>query len=409
MQRIVVKNFGPLKDIDLEIKDFMVFIGPNASGKSTLAKLIYFFLNVPENLAKAHLDSFGLSDDELRQKLSNSYLKYFNYGLPPSFLENTYIKFEYSEEINITFDRTIGSHSFPFSIVYSSKFESILNYINKLKDFFESKDFGDIDKNYIENKYQFFNEIKSVINLEFSRIIDLRKYYFPEGRSSFNYNSDTLKDYEKSFSDLIKESQFFLNDIFSRGFGKKDLVEIIGGKIIKLEDGRYGLELKDGQRVIFQLLSSGQKEVFWFLVSLFQIFKKDEPNYLFIEEPETHLFPDKQKNLLYYLVSLYKKSHSQLLITTHSHYIIGVINVLINAHRIGQLHPEKVEKVISKEYWLDKERVFVGRLIDGKLENVYSEEAEMFDHEELTQTSGLLNSEMDELYEIEFESENDKD
>ena len=46
MQRIIVKNFGPLKDIDLEIKDYMVFLGPQASGKSTLAKLIYGFKEV---------------------------------------------------------------------------------------------------------------------------------------------------------------------------------------------------------------------------------------------------------------------------------------------------------------------------------------------------------------------------
>ena len=52
MQRIEVKNFGPLKDITLDIKDYMVFIGPQASGKSTLAKLIYFFLKLEEIIRK---------------------------------------------------------------------------------------------------------------------------------------------------------------------------------------------------------------------------------------------------------------------------------------------------------------------------------------------------------------------
>ena len=52
MQRIEVKNFGPLKDINLEIKDYMVFIGPQASGKSTLAKLIYFFWKVESDIYK---------------------------------------------------------------------------------------------------------------------------------------------------------------------------------------------------------------------------------------------------------------------------------------------------------------------------------------------------------------------
>ncbi|MFK7948849.1 MAG: AAA family ATPase, partial [Saprospiraceae bacterium] len=34
MQKLIIKNFGPIKDVKLEIKDFMVFIGPQASGKS---------------------------------------------------------------------------------------------------------------------------------------------------------------------------------------------------------------------------------------------------------------------------------------------------------------------------------------------------------------------------------------
>jgi predicted ATPase len=38
--QLTVKNFGPLSNIDLEMKDIMVFIGPQASGKSTLAKML---------------------------------------------------------------------------------------------------------------------------------------------------------------------------------------------------------------------------------------------------------------------------------------------------------------------------------------------------------------------------------
>ena len=40
MQRLVVKNFGPLKDIDIELKPINLIIGENGSGKSVLGKLI---------------------------------------------------------------------------------------------------------------------------------------------------------------------------------------------------------------------------------------------------------------------------------------------------------------------------------------------------------------------------------
>ena len=46
MQKIVIHKLGPVKDCELEIKEFTVFTGPQASGKSTVAKSIFFFKNV---------------------------------------------------------------------------------------------------------------------------------------------------------------------------------------------------------------------------------------------------------------------------------------------------------------------------------------------------------------------------
>jgi predicted ATPase len=37
---LTIENFGPIKKASVEVKDMLVFIGPQASGKSTLAKLI---------------------------------------------------------------------------------------------------------------------------------------------------------------------------------------------------------------------------------------------------------------------------------------------------------------------------------------------------------------------------------
>ena len=42
MNKIVIDKFGPLNNVELSINDINVYIGPQASGKSTLSKLIYF-------------------------------------------------------------------------------------------------------------------------------------------------------------------------------------------------------------------------------------------------------------------------------------------------------------------------------------------------------------------------------
>ena len=43
MERLIVENFGPIERVDIDIPRLLVFIGEQASGKSTLGKLIYIF------------------------------------------------------------------------------------------------------------------------------------------------------------------------------------------------------------------------------------------------------------------------------------------------------------------------------------------------------------------------------
>lgn len=45
MEKIEVKNFGPIIKVEVEIRDINIFIGTTSSGKSTVAKLISIFQN----------------------------------------------------------------------------------------------------------------------------------------------------------------------------------------------------------------------------------------------------------------------------------------------------------------------------------------------------------------------------
>ena len=42
MSRLIVKNVGPIKSVDIELKKVNIFMGPQSCGKSTLAKIISF-------------------------------------------------------------------------------------------------------------------------------------------------------------------------------------------------------------------------------------------------------------------------------------------------------------------------------------------------------------------------------
>ena len=45
MEKIEIKDFVGIKDITIEIKQINILIGPQASGKSIIAKLIFYFKN----------------------------------------------------------------------------------------------------------------------------------------------------------------------------------------------------------------------------------------------------------------------------------------------------------------------------------------------------------------------------
>ena len=50
MQKISVKQFMAIKEAEIEFNKALVLIGEQASGKSTLSKLIYFFKSLPQDL-----------------------------------------------------------------------------------------------------------------------------------------------------------------------------------------------------------------------------------------------------------------------------------------------------------------------------------------------------------------------
>ena len=49
MQKIIIDRFRQISHAEIELKDFVFLIGPQASGKSTIAKLIYLFKTLKQD------------------------------------------------------------------------------------------------------------------------------------------------------------------------------------------------------------------------------------------------------------------------------------------------------------------------------------------------------------------------
>lgn len=46
MQKICIRNNGPVKNFEMEVEKFNLLIGEQATGKSTIAKSVYYFKTI---------------------------------------------------------------------------------------------------------------------------------------------------------------------------------------------------------------------------------------------------------------------------------------------------------------------------------------------------------------------------
>jgi len=79
MTKLIVKNFGVLKDIDINLNKTNLFIGENGVGKSVLAKLITIITDIT------------LSEDKIFKKFKDYNIDFIN--------DDTIIKFTEKEDV----------------------------------------------------------------------------------------------------------------------------------------------------------------------------------------------------------------------------------------------------------------------------------------------------------------------
>jgi predicted ATPase len=185
------------------------------------------------------------------------------------------------------------------------------------------------------------------------------------------------------------------------------LSEALFSGSITFDKNEEYVDTPDGRRIPFSILSSGQLELLPLWLTLNQFFDGDSANhFVYIEEPEAHLFPSTQGILTEYLVKLLGTSSSQkMLITTHSPYILGKINNLLKAGSLSENKSRrdqlKIEKVIPKSAWLKTKDVTAYAIIDRRVDRITGDDG-LIDGEYLDDVSGEISRAFNELLEIEY-------
>jgi predicted ATP-dependent endonuclease of OLD family len=118
-----------------------------------------------------------------------------------------------------------------------------------------------------------------------------------------------------------------------------------------------------------------------------------------IEEPEQNLFPQSQRDLIYYIFNKLnsEKEHS-LFITTHSPYILYAINNCLMGEVIAdRLNEEEKKEFASKDSWISPDKVNIFEIDEnnGTIRSIKNPKTGTVDKHYF---NGIMNEIMDEYY-----------
>lgn len=407
MQRLVIDNFGPIKHCDITFSRYMTFTGFQASGKSTIAKTVYFFRGIVPSVlfsSQLYFMAFGMAESMLEGAFESVFGK-AAFANPEMEVVYYYTDSLYIKIYNDV--RSIGNRRFPYyKLVLSEKLSEAI---------FDAFDADEID------------EAESPI------IGDENIVYIPAGRSTLSvlsqqmsYIYGTMKDEQKDSIDKCTrdyiERLMLLRPRFSEGligllsecknkalYPKLelalDLIEkILRGSYVVSGNGDERISVDDSTSVPLNLASSGQQEAVWITNLLFYYLVQEKPTMFIIEEPESHLFPDSQKYISELIALVVNCGHSAI-VTTHSPYVLGTLNNLLYASQMPDEKKEEVEKVIPSDLWLKNSDFDAYFVKNGGAECCMDEEMEQIQSEKIDEISNVINGDFEALLNLRYEDE----
>lgn len=341
MAKIIIKNVGPIKKAELELNKINVFMGPQSSGKSTIAKLISYCQWVEKR---------RLLDGEYKEKVEKQLLKFHH--LDENYFENNSF-FEYDSEF--------------VSIRYSGKglTEEIIVKESKILDYKKSKNiYIPAERNFVSvvpnlGKYNETNDnIMNLIYDWFSAKQDIDKQH---PISILNLDVDYYFQKGSDVDWLILKNENKEIKLINASSGLQSLIPLM----VIINDLTYNLNSKETP------LSVVEKEHKEYLMSFYtkQINESAKVKLdnglkiltnrgfyhnsnLIIEEPEQNLFPNTQKDLIYEMLYTITNSvgnePNTLSITTHSPYVLYALNNCMLAYIVGTKLQEYVSPNISR-------------------------------------------------------------
>lgn len=439
MQKIVVKDFRQLKEAEIIMNDLVFLIGEQASGKSTLAKLIYFCRSLKQDfldlVTHTDLNTVQSLKTHLIQTIQNKFAVYFGYtsNLSKDFDIKFYFSVEDDEYLWLHRSRSLQVQ---FSDKMWLKISNLSTDILKRGLKHKNENYGSFILQQKADK-AFYQQVDELA----SRIFQERRntMFFPAGRNitvsypeqfqllffgSIN-NSLPVSNIETNTVDLVLMKEFFsyskfLVDYFSddrHNINPSDaFLKDVAANISDILHGRYKndsgnerLFYGQDKYVPLKIASSGQQESIRIVQDLIYILNEKESTSRIIEEPETHLFPAAQAALVWLIAAVANATKSQFIITTHSPYLLSVLNNFLYAgsikNNLTDERKDNLREIISDEVCLTSDHCGIYSLDHEKsgetiCRSIISGDSGMIDYNKLDGVSILLGDEFAKMQKV---------
>lgn len=374
MSRLIVRNIGPIKEVDIDLKKVNVFIGAQSSGKSTLAKIISFctwldkhtdrttkkYVNgAIDSLKKYHrlTDEYFNEDSVIFYQGDNmAYVYNWPENAPMPFSEEG---FEPELHVNNTefFFEKVGRETNP-KVIYIPAERNFVSAVPNLRKYQEDRDnLQDFVNTWFEVKRKFSKDKAiEILNLGV-------QYYYQED----NYQDQVVIGQGKQIP--LESSSSGLQSIIPLLVLVKWMAEGIYAedKPFSPAENEEVEKLLAGSIQMDKTLSEKFERFLGFLSG--RIYTHTQ---FIIEEPEQNLFPETQCELMYHILSSvnHGKNH-RLVMTTHSPYVLYALNNCMDGFSVSDKLPESVKSTIkSASSFINPDDVNIWQIRDGKLETI---------------------------------------
>lgn len=421
MERLKIDNFLIIKAADIEIGKITVFIGPQASGKSIIAKLIYFFKDFISSTYLKSIENF-----ETKKQLEKRGLSDFQQYFPKYTWGKQEFEIVYTiDEIKINISqKTNKQGKVSLKLDYSSE---LVKLHRKVKFIYKKRLLNENKSNYGFNG-PFIDVDNCIRGKEIEKAFQ-EVIFIPANRSFFanlqkNIFSFLAKDMEidpfmKYFGSYYENTKEFYNPLINREI-KFINREMKNKDLNKIEDlveailaGKYKYESKQdwivfkNNKINLMNASSGQQESLPMLIilSVLPFFGSDKKiTTFFIEEPEAHLFPVSQKHIMSLITLIYNRKSHHFVLTTHSPYILVALNNMILAHDISVDGSEtEVNKLIDKDFHIKFEDVSAYTINKGVVETILDNDSRLIGTNIIDSVSDEFNDVFDSLLQLQRE------